>query len=100
MAVHFSIDLTDATYADLVALVEGARVAGVDKRAALHLEDTTLSLEVEPDARTERSAAREHAPVSYTHLDVYKRQTEVCLAICAGAEVPEWVREDAPRVMH
>ncbi|CAM3146985.1 hypothetical protein [Corynebacterium gottingense] len=64
MAVHFSIDLTDATYADLVALVEGARVAGVDKRAALHLEDTTLSLEVEPDARTERSAAREHAPAT------------------------------------
>ncbi|PAT07393.1 MULTISPECIES: hypothetical protein [Corynebacterium] len=64
MAVHFSIDLTDATYADLVALVEGARVAGVDKRAALHLEDTTLSLEIEPDARTERSAAREHAPAT------------------------------------
>ena len=64
MAVHFSIDLTDATYADLVALVEGARVAGVDKRAALHLEDTTLSLEGEPEVRTERSAAREHAPAT------------------------------------
>ena len=64
MAVHFSIDLTDTTYADLVALVEGARVAGVDKRAALHLEDTTLSLEVEPEVRTERSAAREHAPAT------------------------------------
>ncbi|MCG7254592.1 hypothetical protein CKJ85_03975 [Corynebacterium sp. NML 150383] len=65
MAVHFSIDLTDATYADLVALVEGARVAGVDKRAALHLEDTTLSLEVEPEVRAERGAARgEHAPAT------------------------------------
>ncbi|TVX79269.1 hypothetical protein [Corynebacterium sp. NML180780] len=61
MAVHFSIDLTDATYADLVALVEGARVAGVDKRAALHLEDTTLSLEVEPEVRAERG---EHAPAT------------------------------------
>ena len=51
MAVHFSIDLNDATYADLVARVEGARVAGVDKQARLNLEDTTLSLEVEPDTR-------------------------------------------------
>ncbi|AIJ33944.1 Uncharacterised protein [Corynebacterium imitans] len=51
MAVHFSIDLNDATFADLVALVEGARVAGVDKHARLELEDTTLTLEVEPDTR-------------------------------------------------
>ena len=51
MAVHFSIDLNDSTFADLVALVEGARVAGVDKHARLELEDTTLTLEVEPDTR-------------------------------------------------
>ena len=25
--------------------------------------------------------------------------TEVCLALSAGTEVPEWVREDAPRVI-
>lgn len=63
MAVHFSIDLNDATYADLVALVEGARVAGVDKHARVHLEDTTLSLEVEPQVRAERHSARsEQAP--------------------------------------
>ncbi len=49
--MHFSIDLNDATFADLVALVEGARVAGVDKHARLELEDTTLTLEVEPDTR-------------------------------------------------
>ena len=60
MAVHFSIDLNDATFADLVARVEGARVAGVDKHARLELEDTTLTLEVEPDTR--RSTTRTEAP--------------------------------------
>ena len=31
--------------------MEGARVAGVDKHTRLELEDTTLTLEVEPDTR-------------------------------------------------
>ena len=62
MAVHFSIDLNDATYADLVALVEGARVAGVDKQARLHLEDTTLSLDVEPDTRRGTTRTEHPAP--------------------------------------
>lgn len=41
----------------------------------------------------------------YSHVTAPLRRlvdryaTEVCLAICAGTEVPEWVREDAPRVM-
>ena len=50
MAVNLTVDLENATFADLVALVEAARVAGVDKRAKLELEDTTLHVTVEPGA--------------------------------------------------
>ena len=50
MAVNLTVDLDNATFADLVALVEAARVAGVDKRAKLELEDTTLHVSVEPSA--------------------------------------------------
>ena len=60
MAVNISIDLTDATFADLVALVDAARVAGVDPRAAIELEDTTLCLNVEP---ADRTPARAEEPV-------------------------------------
>lgn len=41
----------------------------------------------------------------YSHVTAPLRRlidrysTEVCLAICAGEEVPEWVAEDAPRVI-
>ncbi|WP_115686124.1 hypothetical protein [Corynebacterium senegalense] len=50
MAVNLTVDLHDANFADLVALVEAARVAGVDKRARIELEDTTLHIKVEPSA--------------------------------------------------
>ena len=42
MSVQLSIDLSDATFADLRALVDAARTAGVDSRARLEFEDTTL----------------------------------------------------------
>lgn len=57
MAVNMTIDLNDATFADLVALVDAARVAGVDPKTALELDGETLSLTVEP-----RTPAREAAP--------------------------------------
>lgn len=42
MAVSLSIDLSDATFADLRALVDAARTAGVQDSVTLVLEDTTL----------------------------------------------------------
>lgn len=56
MAVHMTIDLENATNADLVALVDAARVAGVTSTTPLHLEDTTLTLEVEPTPAQEPKA--------------------------------------------
>lgn len=50
MAVQISIDLEHATFADLVALVDAARVAGVTSDTVLELEDSTLSIAVEPDS--------------------------------------------------
>ncbi|MCT1451571.1 RNB domain-containing ribonuclease [Corynebacterium sp. p3-SID1145] len=41
----------------------------------------------------------------YSHVTAPLRRlvdryaTEVCLALCAGTEVPDWVREDTPRVL-
>ena len=52
MAVNMTINLNDATFADLVALVDAARVAGVDPQTTLELDGETLSLTVEPGART------------------------------------------------
>lgn len=46
MALNMKINLEDATYADLVALVKAAEVAGVDKRAPITLDGTELSLTV------------------------------------------------------
>lgn len=42
MALNLSIDLEDATFADLTALVRAAQVAGVDNASRIELEDTTL----------------------------------------------------------
>ncbi|WJY97984.1 RNB domain-containing ribonuclease [Corynebacterium fournieri] len=51
--------------------------------------------------------AEVHAGIGgyYSHVTAPLRRlidryaTEVCLAICAGTEVPEWVERDAPRVI-
>lgn len=63
MAVNISIDLHDATFADLVALVDAARVAGVDAHTALQLEDSTLQIAVEASntghARTPQAPAEQ-----------------------------------------
>lgn len=48
MAVQIAIDLEHATFADLVALVDAARVAGVTSDTELELADSTLSIAVEP----------------------------------------------------
>ena len=63
MAVQISIDLDNATFADLVALVDAARVAGVTSDTVLELEDSTLSIAVEPDsadAHQQRVPERAH----------------------------------------
>ncbi len=41
-----TINLDDATFSDLVALVKAAEVAGIDKRAPLTLEGSELSISV------------------------------------------------------
>ncbi|AGF72985.1 hypothetical protein [Corynebacterium halotolerans] len=53
MSVQLSIDLSDATFADLRALVDAARTAGVDSRARLELEDTTLIVTADGTTRPE-----------------------------------------------
>ena len=61
MAVQISIDLDNATFADLVALVDAARVAGVTPDTELELADSTLSIAVEPgttDAHQQRVPER------------------------------------------
>ena len=70
MAVNMTIDLADATYTDLVALVDAARVAGVAPDAKLVLEGETLTLQVEPSAaerkekpETEVAAHRQLPPL-------------------------------------
>ncbi|SDR84468.1 hypothetical protein SAMN04488539_0494 [Corynebacterium timonense] len=61
-----SIDLAHATFADLEALVEAARVAGVDKRAPLVLEGETVLLTFAPaasaPAATDAGSAAQQLP--------------------------------------
>lgn len=57
MAVNMTIDLNDATFSDLVALVDAARVAGVDPATRLVHDGGTLAISVEPGARPARREA-------------------------------------------
>ncbi|WJY68473.1 hypothetical protein CAURIS_07890 [Corynebacterium auris] len=57
--MNLSVDLENATFADLQALVEAARVAGVDKRAPLVLDSGTLHVTVEPAAAPPASTAQQ-----------------------------------------
>lgn len=67
MAFHISLDLNDATFADLVALVDAARAAGIDPATPLELEDTTMCFSVEPgQGRT--PAQTEPAPKQAGHI--------------------------------
>ncbi len=47
MPIQLSVDLSDATFEDLRALVDAARTAGIDAGARLELEDSTLIITVE-----------------------------------------------------
>lgn len=62
MALNLSIDLQDATYGDLVALVDAARAAGVDSASALQLDGSTLTLAVSaPSVAAARRVPRDAA---------------------------------------
>lgn len=62
MALNLSIDLQDATYGDLVALVDAARAAGIDNASVLELEGSTLKLSVTaPSVGVARRAPRDTA---------------------------------------
>lgn len=50
MALNLSIDLSDASFGDLVALVDAARSAGMDPNDEISFDGTTLSLSVDVDA--------------------------------------------------
>ena len=51
MALSFSINLDDATFADLSALVDAARSSGAHSDARLALDGRTLSLTISPDTQ-------------------------------------------------
>lgn len=65
MAVNMTIDLGNANFADLVALVDAARVAGVTDTAPVKLDGAALSIEVDTSARTSQAKpARDGAPAA------------------------------------
>ena len=56
--------------------------------------------EIDPEALTEDDARRAGVrSLAELRRLIDRYATEVCLAICAGTEVPEWVMRDAPRVI-
>ena len=78
MSFKLQLDVDNATVGELSALLSAARAAGVRDGDALHLDDTTLTVEVstpreekpapprrEPSPDSSRQAPRS---VSYTHL--------------------------------
>lgn len=68
MPLSLSIDLSDATFADLRALVDAARTAGVSDDVHLELEDTTLIVTADDTAdRAATSEAPSAAPPRAEH---------------------------------
>ncbi|MCT1462789.1 hypothetical protein [Corynebacterium sanguinis] len=63
MAINLSVDVSSATFADLAALVEAARAAGVDKRSALELDGTTLVVRAESPVATPAKRETGSAPL-------------------------------------
>lgn len=57
MAVNMTIDLDNASFADLVALVDAARVAGVADAAPVKMDGAALTIEVDTSARGATSAS-------------------------------------------
>ncbi|MDN8627037.1 hypothetical protein [Corynebacterium ureicelerivorans] len=87
MAVNMTVNLNDATFSDLVALVDAARVAGVDPQTALELDGETLSLTVEPGART-AEAAREKPETSRTIAPLGDAAIRSVVDILTGRQEP------------
>lgn len=62
MALHLSLDLDNSTFADLAALVEAARTAGISADARIEVTENTLSITSAGDpthARTPRTPGPE-----------------------------------------
>ncbi|MCT1368893.1 hypothetical protein M3701_01705 [Corynebacterium mucifaciens] len=87
MAVNMTVNLNDATFSDLVALVDAARVAGVDPQTALELDGETLSLTVEPGART-AEAVREKPETSRTIAPLGDAAIRSVVDILTGRQEP------------
>lgn len=64
MALNLSIDLQDATFGDLVALIRAAQAAGVDNASRVELEDSTLLVNISAPAVGTASAPAAAAPES------------------------------------
>lgn len=82
-----TVNLNDATFSDLVALVDAARVAGVDPQTALELDGETLSLTVEPGART-AEAVREKPETSRTIAPLGDAAIRSVVDILTGRQEP------------
>ncbi len=87
MAVNMIVNLNDATFSDLVALVDAARVAGVDPQTALELDGETLNLTVEPGART-AEAVREKPETSRTIAPLGDAAIRSVVDILTGRQEP------------
>lgn len=73
MALNLSIDLTDATFADLAALVEAARTAGIDPATDLVLEDTTLTIRADGDPDHAQPRGRRYRHDKYDKFEMPER---------------------------
>ena len=82
-----TVNLNDATFSDLVALVDAARVAGVDPQTALELDGETLSLTVQPGART-AEAVREKPETSRTIAPLGDAAIRSVVDILTGRQEP------------
>lgn len=74
MAVELSIDLANATFSDLVKLVDAARTAGVDSEAQINLDDEVLRVVAEgpvaPRPVEQVGQARPTNPLNSANTDV------------------------------
>ncbi len=82
MALNLRLDLEGATFADLEALLAAARAGGIDKRAVLRLEDSTLILNVAAPAAPAPAAPK----VEHTVGDAAVRSV---IDILTGRQAPE-----------
>ena len=90
-----TVNLNDATFSDLVALVDAARVAGVDPQTALELDGETLSLTVQPGART-AEAVREKPETSRTIAPLGDAASRSVVDILTGRQEPPRAQRRMP----